>query len=177
MFERFKGWISFLADVVTVSVFFGVSAGAIAAIIFGIVGWLTNVPWFWILTISPVGAAGLLYSLHLWRELYESKTLEVLVRDWRDLDSYMVWQAACLWIGVPPTPKIDEKHKAYPALQKIKAALVAGHIQSVYGGTGMAARVTRDQLLKLADLRVEQPVFLFPSQQEQQSPQSPTRDQ
>jgi hypothetical protein len=153
------------ANLASVSAFFGITAGGIYLALAIAVGLLTNTPWFWMVVLAPMGSAAFLVSLQKWQELYGPKSAAKLAQDWRDLDSYTIWQAACLWIGVPPVPRIDERHKAYPTLQKIKATLVAGHIKSVYGDTDMKARIARDQLLKLADLRVEQPAFLFPDEQ------------
>jgi hypothetical protein len=81
---------------------------------------------------------------------------------WTNLDSYFVWAAACLWVGVRPEGQIPASHPAYPALQMIKGALDTKLIASIDGGANMAARVTAEELRKLAFARQQFPKFLFP---------------
>lgn len=83
------------------------------------------------------------------------------LEEWLDHPSYFVWVASCLWIGQKPVPKIDQDHPAYPTLQMIKGYLQDHTIKSLYGNTGMVAKVHREELLKLAGIRHERPDFLF----------------
>lgn len=66
-----------------------------------------------------------------------------------------------LWVNQKPVPKIDQDHPAYPTLQRIKGHLQSEDIKSLYGDTGMTARVARDELLKLAIIRNDRPSFLY----------------
>jgi hypothetical protein len=63
-----------------------------------------------------------------------------------------------------PTPRIDQDHRAYPMLQKIKGALDSGQIESLTGSANMNAKVLREELVKLASIHGERPEFLFPSE-------------
>jgi len=162
MFKRIKDWLSALADLATISTTVGLFIAGVYAAIAIAVGALTAVPWFWVLVIAPMAAAAILISLQKWQEIYGRKSILELANAWKEQDSYLVWVASCLWIGIAPEPKIDEKHKAYPTLQKIKGALASAKIRSLYGDTGAVARVAREELIKLAELRGERPKFLFP---------------
>ena len=93
----------------------------------------------------------------------ESNSL-VDVSAWTNHGSYFVWTAACLWVGVNPVSKIDSKHPAYPALQKIKGAIDSGQIRSMDGSSSMSAKVLREELLKLAFIHGDRPAFLFQKQ-------------
>lgn len=86
------------------------------------------------------------------------------VSAWTNHGSYYVWAAACLWVGVNPVPKIDNKHPAYPSLQKIKSAVDSGQITSLDGSSSMSTKVPREELLKLAFIHGERPAFLFSTQ-------------
>src|SRR5262245_19846910 len=41
-------------------------------------------------------------------------------KNWLKLDSYRLWQAAWLWVGVEPKDKIPPGSAAYPILQMLK---------------------------------------------------------
>jgi hypothetical protein len=90
------------------------------------------------------------------------------LEEWLGHPNYFVWVAACLWIGRKPDPTIDQNHPAYPTLQMIKGHLQANTIKSLYGDTGMKAKVAREELIKLATIRQERPDFLFRTSRGQQ---------
>ena len=90
------------------------------------------------------------------------KALQIVdLMPWRNQTAYFVWVAACLWIDMKPVGVIDLKSRAYPVLNKIKSALATGLIKSIDGGTDMKARVSSDELRKLALHYKESPRFLF----------------
>jgi hypothetical protein len=85
------------------------------------------------------------------------------VADWIHHPNYYVWVAACLWIDEKPSPKIDQHHPAYPSLQMIKGYLENDTIRSLDGDKTASARVSREELIKIATLQDDQPKFLFPT--------------
>lgn len=84
------------------------------------------------------------------------------VREWANQQNYFVWVAACLWAEIRPTPEIPATSPAYRPLQLIKADLVAGKAKSVDGLTVARARISIQELRKIAKRAKEQPKFLFP---------------
>ena len=83
------------------------------------------------------------------------------LEQWLDHPSYSVWAAACLWVGQKPVQEISKKSPAYPVLQKIMRLLETGQIRSMFGGSSMAAKVGKGELIRLADMLNERPKFLF----------------
>lgn len=81
--------------------------------------------------------------------------------EWENHESYYVWVAACLWENVRPVNQIDATHLAYPYLQRIKGAIESGQINSLDGAFNMNAKVSREELLRLANIHKEKPRFLF----------------
>ncbi len=86
------------------------------------------------------------------------------VSTWLNHESYFVWVAACLWVNIRPKLPVNAESPAYSAMQKIKAALESEKIASLFGGSGATARVSRNELIKFANLCNERPQFLFPEQ-------------
>jgi hypothetical protein len=84
------------------------------------------------------------------------------VSEWIDHGSYFLWAAACLWANVQPENRIDAKHSAYAAMQKIKGGIDARIIVSIDGSSAMSTRILKEELIKLADYYNEKPKFLFP---------------
>jgi len=135
-----------------------------------VVNWLTKmeIPTFsayWLTIPSGLAMFGwLAYELRRSRRTIATTPAEkdLSISEWVNHETYFVWVAACLWVNIRPVPRIDENSPAYPMLQKIKAALETEKISSMWGGTGMTARVSRTELIKLADFYNEKPKFLFP---------------
>lgn len=149
----------FIANIVQIATIPGL---ALVALVYGGVltwlGWLANVPWFYVAAIFPVGALCLIV-LMAWSKKLRYPQLDI--EPWIGNDSYQVWIAACLWAEVPLSPKIDETHPAYPKLHMIKSALQTGRIRSMWGNNGAAGEVHHEQLRLLAQTRGERPRFLF----------------
>jgi hypothetical protein len=98
------------------------------------------------------------FDLHLNR----TRALEIVdLLPWKNQTVYFVWVAACLWVDIRPTGRIDPTSLAYPAMQKIKGALATGLIKSLDGATDMRAQVRKEELQKLARHHKESPKFLF----------------
>jgi len=83
------------------------------------------------------------------------------VSKWVNHETYYIWVAACLWVNIKPTTTINENSPAYPALQKIKGAIEGGQISSLTGASNANAKVPRSELIKLASIHNERPIFLF----------------
>jgi hypothetical protein len=84
------------------------------------------------------------------------------VMEWANQRNYFVWVAACLWVERRPTSDIPASSPAYRPLQLIKADLVAQVAKSLDGHTTASARVSIQELRKIAKRAREQPRFLFP---------------
>jgi len=119
--------------------------------------------------VAPlVVTVGLMACYHYWREHHTSRgrrrppiVEHFNLEDWTNHPSYSIWAAACLWVEKKPAPEINKKSPAYPVLQRIKKSLEIGQIKSMFGGSSMAAKVGRDELMKFAVMRGERPKFLF----------------
>lgn len=94
---------------------------------------------------------------------------------WINHDSYMVWQAACLWVEIEPVDIIPLDSPAYPISQRLSAALRENWMESKYGGTGMNAIVSLDDLRTHAHTVKEFPKFLFPNGPPKNRTQSPNQ--
>ena len=129
-----------------------------------IVGYVTDVPWFYIVVGAPAAAFLFVVTTLVWLQIKRperSAAVGELV-SWNKHPTYTVWQAANLWVGLRPSAQIPAESLAYRSLQLIKSHLVSGFIDAIYGGTGMTAQVTREDLVKLAEKVGEKPKFLFP---------------
>jgi hypothetical protein len=157
--------LSLLADALQVAGVW-VSIGGIGY--FGLaatVGLLTNIPWFYIVIGAPAAAFLFVVSTLVWIQLKrpEKPAPAIELAGWGKHPVYTVWAASNLWVGLKPNSQIPADSLAYESLQLIKSHLISGFIQSVYGGTGMTAQVTRDDLIKLANHVGAKPKFLFPN--------------
>ena len=91
------------------------------------------------------------------------------VTKWGNQPNYFVWLAACLWAEIRPTNNIPADSPAYRPLQRIKADLVAGKAKSLDGLTTASARVSIQELRKIAKRAKEQPRFLSTQRRTKQS--------
>lgn len=114
-------------------------------------GLAEGIPWYWVMTLSPISGALLLFLLVALSRLWQPLPLRNL-EQWRGHSSYRVWHAACLWVGLNPHESIPAISPAYAPLQRIKSALMTQKIASLHGGTNMNADVSREELIKLATL-------------------------
>ena len=162
LFAVLRETLSIGEDLTGVLAFCGITICSIYAIVVAVVGVITNIPWFWVLILTP--AAGALLVVPIIAILtHRRPRQDVNVAEWVGHPVYTVWIAACLWINQKPWPYIAADSPAYPALQKIKGAIQSGQIKVVSGNGNMESRVTRLELLKLAKLYNERPEFLFPN--------------
>src|SRR4051812_5585530 len=156
--------LSLLADALQVASIWG-TIGSISY--FGLVaalGILSDIPWFYIAITAPAAAFLFLFTSLVWMQLKRPDKIATSsdLTGWSRHPVYTVWVASNLWAGFMPNPQIPQSSLAYESLQLIKSHLEAGFIKSLYGGTGMAAKVERDELIKLADKVGARPKFLFP---------------
>jgi hypothetical protein len=75
------------------------------------------------------------------------------VAEWKGHPVYTIWVAACLWNNHRPWPAIPSDSPAWSTLQMIKSHLEGGQIKSLHEDTGMKARIAREELIKLANIR------------------------
>ena len=141
---------------------FGIWAAVSAFIYTGVVGvFAVNAnSWLWALLGAPVAGILFFVLLLVWQR-YFSSSRPFDPRSWAGHPIYSVWMAACLWAEIRPWPAIPAESPAYLPLQKIKAAIEAKQIAMVSGNGNMQSRVTREELIKLANIHSERPRFLF----------------
>ena len=97
-----------------------------------------------------------LVEWYLWR-----RRAAIPLKLWFAHPVYPLWQAAWLWLDLPPQPHIPPDSQAFPILRMLKEAIASGIIQPVPGsGPGMKARVLRSELARLAAGRGPLPRFL-----------------
>lgn len=154
--------ISLWADVEQLT---GPWGGAVAVgygIAVGVIGSMTNISWFWVLVGTPIAGIALLF---LWQKFIEFRKPKPNFRadDWANHPIYSVWVAACLWANHRPWPHIPVDSPAWPTLQMIKTHIESGQIKTLPDSKpGMKARISKEELVKLATIRNEKPKFLFP---------------
>ncbi len=84
---------------------------------------------------------------------------------WEKVDAFYLWQAAWLWVGQEPRPRLPDDSLAYPAFSMLKQAALAGNLELVAPGRTAKvdawALVTKESLRRLAAVKSENPVFLL----------------
>ena len=127
--------------------------------------WLGHISPFWTAVgATTVGFLVLLSILIVFylRSLGKPASREE-IQSWSQHDSYYVFAASCLWKGLKPVKNIPPESPAYEPMQFIKSQLESRFIESMYQGTGMMARVTKQDLIKIANKVGARPKFLFPN--------------
>jgi hypothetical protein len=150
LWSLFVYWLGVAADFLQVSGAAGFTGMSLVGIGSAIVGFASGIPWYWVIVASPGAALLLLLAWERGLRIWDKKGRSADIDEWRGHNTYFVWVAACLWIGLRPWPVIDQEHPAYPALQRLKGAIEAGAIKIVSGSGGMNSRVTREELLRFA---------------------------
>ena len=130
-----------------------------------VVGLVTDIPWFSIVVGAPAAAFMFVVFTLVWSQLRRPERPAAMgeLAGWNRHPTYTVWQAANLWVGLKPNSQIPADSQAYQSLQLIKSHLISGFINGIYGGTGMNAQVTREDLMRLAEKVGDKPKFLFPN--------------
>jgi len=166
MRQTWREMMSVVADFLQITGWLGLTASVVYGILVWLVGWLTPVPWYWILVGAPFSALAFLAAWNwlvvLRRPIASSPPLSFKHSEWVNHPTYYVWVAAHLWVNCAPWPYIPADSPAYPALQKIKSAIEGGQIKVMSGSGNAMSRLTREELLKLAQIHNEHPLFLFP---------------
>lgn len=87
---------------------------------------------------------------------------------WEKHDSYTLWQAAWLWVGLEPVAQVPAGSKAYPVFAMLKDAISRYELRAELQGltANMHARVSKDDLRGFAASKNEAPVFLFGGEEE-----------
>lgn len=151
-FFRWREMLAFAADV------FGVKEGlsglfvvfpAVWASLSAYLGFIEGIPWYWVVTLTPISGALFLFLLVALSRLWQPLPLRN-PEQWRGHHAYRAWIAACLWVELNPHEHIPPISPAYAPLQRIKSALMAGHIDSLNADSGMKADISRDALINLA---------------------------
>lgn len=125
-----------------------------------LVGALTSIPIFWIVVGAAVVGACIMGALAANEYIQRAYQRPPNYEQWAGHDSYSMWVAACLWADQEPYRSIYPGTRAYPSLQRLKAAARAGHLKTVTGDETMNAEVTRSALLDYASSRTVRPHFL-----------------
>ena len=157
---RWRDFLSITADILQIIGWLGFTFASLWAVGMTWLGWENGTPWFWIVGFVPISTLALLASW-AWIRSFGNPPSRFDLAKWTYHEAYSVWVAANLWINRYPWPTITPRSPAYAPMQKIKTAIETRQI-NVLSGEGMRARVTREELIKLAGIHNERPKFLYP---------------
>lgn len=161
-------WLSHASTAITFLQIFGWWPWVLGAVglVGGMITGITNdVPLAFIILAAGMGFA-MLFTLTLcWKyakEKHAEQNAATLDGTWDHVDEFMVFQAACLWVG--REPKRPVPRRAYATFTMIKTALHTGaiHASNPQAGIDQFVRVNRAELRKLAESKGLKPRFLFP---------------
>lgn len=160
--ESFKARLAVIADVLQVVGFFGITAAVLWTAAVAAVGYFSGVPAFWIMVGASLAGLAVLACFMLFRRVAGTDTAKeepANIKQWIGHDSYRLYAAACLWVGIAPKLQILTTSKAFPAISKLRAAIRSGQLATM-DHSGDSARIPRDALLRYAESINEMPDFL-----------------
>lgn len=154
--------------------YWGVTGVSLYGVAVLVVGWLSEIPWFWILTAAPIAAYFLVWAVIGVLKLVRAKPPKQASTAWNDVNEFMLFQAACLWAGVEPSYLLPTG-EPYARFTMLKEAVrnrelipfeslknqAAIHFRQA-GSINAKTFVRRSELQEFADKQGSKPSFLFP---------------
>lgn len=152
IFKVLREALSFGADAEQVTTRWGGVFGVIQTLATGGFGIATN-SYFIAFVVAPFAGLAVVLTWRMALALRSPFNQAFNLYEWKGHPIYSMWVAACLWNNHKPWPSIPSDSPAWSSLQMIKSFVESGQIKTLAGETGMKARITRDELVKLARIR------------------------